>query len=93
MQVQTIRESGTQKVTTTSGYTFDDSGMHISKSGQEMENRLDHTGMYVQRSGDVILQANAAGVVAADVSVRNYLVVGEHARFEDYEGGTGCFYV
>ena len=59
-----------------------------------MENLLDNTGMYVRRSGEVILQANAAGVQATDVVVRNYLVVGTHARFEDYPvGRTACFYL
>jgi len=63
-----------------------------------MENLLDNTGMYVRRSGQVILQANAAGVVATDVTVRNYLVIGTHARLEDYTGSTdgnrtACFYL
>ena len=63
-----------------------------------MENRLDNSGMYVERSGETILQANAAGVVATDVTVRNYLIVGNHSRFEDYSDGdddarTGCFWI
>lgn len=93
LQVQSIRDTGVSKVETQTGYRFDHTGLHISKSDSEMENRLDHTGMYVERSGETILQANAAGVVATDVSVRNYLIVGSHARFEDYEGGTGCFFI
>ena len=58
-----------------------------------MCNLLDHTGMYVTRDDEVILQANGQGVEATDVSVRNYLVVGDHARFEDYESGTACYYI
>ena len=58
-----------------------------------MENTLDHTGMYVRRGNKVLLQANHKGVEAADVTVRNYLIVGDHARFEDYGGGTGCFWI
>lgn len=91
-------ERGTQSVTTATGYTFDENGLRIAKAGQEMENLLDNTGMYVSRSGEVILQANAQGVQAADVTVRNYLMVGSHARFEDYADGTdpnrtACFYL
>ncbi len=93
IEVASIRETGVDRVQTQTGYRFDDRGLHISKSDSEMENRLDHTGMYVERSGETILRANAEGVVATDVSVRNYLIVGSHARFEDYEGGTGCFYL
>jgi len=40
------------------------------------------------------LQANDKGVVAADVTVRNYLIMGSHARFEDYGAGrTACFWL
>lgn len=93
IDIQTAKEMGAEKVTTATGYTFDETGLHIRKDGQEMENRLDHTGMYVCRSGETILRADASGVLATDVQVRNYLNVGEHARFQDYDGGTGCFYL
>ena len=93
LDIQSVMENGAGKVTTSTGYTFDETGLHIRKDGQEMENRLDHTGMYVHRSGETILRADASGVLATDVQVRNYLNVGEHARFQDYDGGTGCFYL
>lgn len=94
VQIQAILENGVDKVTTETGYTFNADGLTISKSGQEMENRLDNTGMYVTRSGETILQANNAGVVATDVTVRNYLIVGTHARFEDYgTDRTACFFL
>ncbi len=88
-----VQENGASKVETTTGYTFSDEGLRICKSGMEMENRLDHTGMYVQRNGQTILQANNQGVVARDVTVDNYLIVGQHARFEDFGSGTACFYI
>jgi len=98
LHVQSIRSDGAEKVKTGTGYTFDEEGLRISKDGQEMENLLDNTGMYIRRSGQVILQANADGVAAADVTVRNYLVIGSHARLEDYTDGadtkrTACFYL
>lgn len=94
ISVQTMQENGVSKVTTGAQYTFDDSGLRIAKAGQQMENLLDHRGMSVSRSGEVILQADADGVTATDVRVRNYLCVGENARFEDYESGrTACFFI
>ena len=94
IQVQKIIDNGVDKVTTGTGYTFDDDGLKITKSGQEIENLLDNTGMYVTRSGETILQANNTGVTATDVTVRNYLIIGTHARFEDYgENRTACFYL
>ena len=32
-------------------------------------------------------------VATENIMVENYLVVGSHSRFEDYEGGTGCFFI
>lgn len=94
IQVQKIIDNGVDKVTTGTGYTFDDDGLKITKSGEEIENLLDNTGMYVTRSGETILQANNTGVTATDVTVRNYLIIGTHARFEDYgENRTACFYL
>ena len=98
IQVQSIIENGVGKVETPMGYTFDDEGLHIQKEGQEIENLLDHTGMYVTRSGETMLQANANGVEATDVQVNNYLIIGKHARFEDYNDGTdgkrtACFWL
>ena len=98
LQVQTMEKEGAKRVTTATGYTFDQEGLKIAKAGQQMENLLDNTGMYVRRSGEVILQANADGVAATDVTVRNYLVVGSHCRLEDYSDGmdtrrTACFWL
>lgn len=94
LELETIRETGTQKVTTATGYTFDDQGLKISRSDSDMENLLDHTGMYVRRNDEVVLQANNQGVRGRDVTVENYLIVGENARFEDYGGNrTACFYI
>lgn len=94
ISVQEIREKGVSRVETETGYTFDKDGMRISKSGEEMENRLDNTGMYVTRSGEGILTANNQGVQALNLTARQYLVAGQHARFEDYtEGRTACFWI
>jgi len=93
LRIQTLEKEGASQVKTETGYTFDQNGLHIQKSGQEMDNTLDHTGMYVRRGGTTLLQANHRGVEAADVTVHNYLIVGQHARLEDYDGGTGCFWI
>ena len=79
---------------TSTGYRFDENGLFISKSGEEMENKLDNTGMYVRRAGKVILQANNQGVEATDVAVRNFLMIGDASRLEDYgTNRTACFFV
>lgn len=94
LRLTKMEQVGADKVKTSTGYRFDEDGLFISKSGEEMENKLDNTGMYVRRSGQVILQANNQGVEATDVAVRNYLTIGDFARLEDYETGrTACFFV
>ena len=94
LSVEGIETHGAAKIKTAVGYTFDDSGLQIAREGQQMKNLLDNTGMYVTRSGQTILQANHLGVTAVDVTVGNYLIVGDHARFEDYAGGrTACFWI
>lgn len=92
-EVADIRENGVSKVKMDMGYRFDEEGLTIHREGEQMENLLDNTGMYVRRAGETILQADQYGVEAVDVTVRNYLEVGDHARFEDYgTARTACFW-
>ena len=94
ISVQSIRDNGVSKVKTGTGYTFNDQGLKISRTGSQMENLLDNTGMYVFRGDETILQANSDGVIATDVRVRNYLCIGNNTRLEDYGSHrTACFYV
>lgn len=92
-RLESIQDNGVDKVKTSRGYTFDDTGLHISRNDSDMENLLDHSGMCVRRGGQVLLQADNRGVEAVDVTVRNYLIIGENSRLEDYEQNrTACFY-
>lgn len=90
-------------VRTTTGYTFGADGLLIKQEGAEITNKLDHTGMYVTRSGsdkgdDEILTANNDGVNAINLTARQYLVIGNHSRLENYvtsadANRTACFYI
>lgn len=91
-QLQVRIEQGVGEVTTSTGYTFGADGLTVARAGTQMSNRLDHTGMFVERAGKVILEASAKGVRAVDVQVENYLHIGS-ARFEDYGNRTACYYV
>lgn len=90
-------DAGAEKVVTETGYTFDANGLNISKAGEEMQNTLDNTGMYVKRNGENILTANNKGVEALNVHVKTQLIIGDgdgRSRFEDYDTDrTGCFWV
>lgn len=96
--VRAIEENGVSKVTTETGATLDKDGLHITKSGEEMESRIDYSGLHVERGDVAILEATADGVTAENVTVRRYLNIGAHARFEDYANDTdsnrtACFYM
>lgn len=88
---------GVDRVETKTGYRFDSDGLNISKSGEEMSNVLDNTGMYVKRNGEEILTANNNGVDAVNLHAKTYLIIGAgngRSRFEDYlTNRTGCFWV
>lgn len=98
IQVTNIQTIGVDSVRTSTGYTFGADGLIVSKAGEEMENKLDNTGLYVSRSGEPILTANNEGVDAINLHARNYLIIGSNDRFEDYSTAsdphrTGAFYI
>lgn len=85
---------GIKSITTETGYTFDHDGLHIHKTDEEMENLIDNTGMYVKRYDDNVLVANSDGVDAINLRSRQFLIVGNNSRFEDYgTNRTACFYI
>ena len=90
--VDSILENGVERVKNEFGMTIDGSAVTIARSDSEMTNRLDERGMSVVRgqgsNRTTMLQADADGVVATDVSVRNYLRIGSFSRLEDYHDGT-----
>lgn len=90
-------DNGVSKVTTETGFTFDESGLHIAKTGSEMTTTVDEDGISVYKDGDEVLTADNKGVVAYDLHAKTYLIVGESSRFEDYEKDgeqrTGCFWI
>ena len=90
--------SGVDSIETSTGYTFDKDGLNIHKDGEEMHNTLDNKGMYVRRNNTNVLVADSEGVNAINLTARQYLIIGNNARFEDYTNGsdtrrTGCFYI
>ena len=86
--------SGIDSIETSTGYTFDKDGLNIHKDGEEMHNTLDNKGMYVRRNSENILVADNDGVNAINLTARKYLIIGNNARFEDYQyNRTACFYI
>ena len=94
LQIQTALENGTEKVVTKTGFTFDEAGLTVEKSGSEMKTQITENGMVVSQNGQDVLTANNQGVDARNLHATTYLLVGANSRFEDYGGGrTGCFWI
>ena len=86
--------NGVDKVVTSTGFTFNEDGLSVSKSGSEMTTTITEDGMVVYRDNTAVLTANNIGVDAANLHATTYLIIGTNSRFEDYDyGRTGCFWI
>lgn len=91
--IQEELSNGTNKVITATGYTFDEEGLRVSKTGSEMSSLLDEDGLSVFRDNTEVLTADNTGVNGINMTVRQYLIVGG-SRFEEYGAGrTGCYWI
>lgn len=94
LAIKTELDNGVDKVTTSTGYTFDADGLTVSKSGSEMTTQITEDGMTVYRDNSAVLVANNQGVNAQNLHATTYLMVGGRSRFENYEDDrTGCFWI
>lgn len=93
IEVEKQLTNGTNKVVTTTGFTFDDNGLSVTKSNSEMSTTITDNGMTVYKNGTAVLSANNVGVDAVNLHATTYLIVGNTSRFEDYGNRTGCFWI
>lgn len=95
-------DGSVEKVVSTSG-TFDENGLTIEKTNAKTKGNFNERGLSVLDatgySNEELLFAgydetlNETIVRTKNIKVTKYLTVGSHARFEDYEDGTGAFYI
>jgi hypothetical protein len=94
LQISTELANGVDKVITTTGFTFNEQGLTVSKSGTEMTTTITEDGMKVFRDTEQVLTADNEGVKAEDLHATTYLIIGANSRLEDYGSGrTGCFWI
>lgn len=98
LQIKSEISNGVDKVTTATGFTFNEDGLTIAKTGSEMKTNIDEDGMSVYRDNQEVLTADNQGVIAYNLKAKTYLIVGENSRFEDFtsttgEQRTGCFWI
>ena len=93
IEVQKQLANGVDEVTTSTGFTFNEEGLKVSKSDSEISTQILDDGMKIYRNQDIVLTANNKGVDAYNLHATTYLIVGLHSRFEDYGERTGCFWI
>ena len=94
LNFQKISDDGVDKVTTKTGFTFNEEGLSITKTDSSISTQITEDGMTVSDSGEALLTANHNGVEAKDLHARTYLIVGGRSRFENYGSDrTGCFWI
>lgn len=94
ISIQKAMEQGVERVTTSTGFVFNEEGLHISKENSEITTSISEDGVNVYRDGEKVLSANNLGVQAEDLHATTFLIIGENSRFEDYgRGRTGCFWI
>lgn len=96
LQIQTELSNGVSKVTTSTGFVFDDTGLTINKTDTPTSTTITENGMVVTKNetGDAVLTANKDGVDAVNLKASTYLIIGTNSRFEDYgTNRTGCFWI
>lgn len=95
IEVQKAIGNGVTSVTTSTGFTFNEDGLSVTKSNSEMETRVTEDGMKVYKNSTEVLSADNTGVKALNLHATTYLIIGSNSRFEDYDNGTrtGCFWI
>lgn len=94
LEISSVLDNGVDKVTTSTGFTFDEEGLTVSKSGSEMETTITEDGMTVYKDNQAVLTANNEGVEAIDLHATTYLIIGKNSRIEDYGyNRTGVFWI
>lgn len=86
--------NGVDKVETSTGFTFDDEGLTVSKTDSEISTTITEDGMRITKENETVLTANNIGVDARNLHATTYLIIGNNSRFEDTQDGyTACFWI
>jgi hypothetical protein len=93
LEIKSQLDNGITRVETNTGFTFDDTGLTVSKQNSKITTTITEDGMTVYNGGNATLEANNDGVKAEDLHATTYLIIGNYSRLEDFNGRTGCFWI
>ena len=85
--------NGVNHVETSTGFTFDEHGLSVTKSNSEISTTITEDGMQVFKSDTALLTANNQGVAATNLR-SNYIIIGNRCRLEKYGADrVGCYWL
>lgn len=94
LAITTELEKGVDKVETSTGFTFNEDGLTVSKSSSDISTRITEDGMLISKGGQELLTATHEGVKAEDLHATTFLIIGTNSRLENYDTNrTGCFWI
>ena len=97
LQLQKVVDNGVDRVITSTGFIFDETGLQVDKSDSSTKTQVTPDGMkvYSKSGGNTeVLSATSDGVDATNLHAKTYLIIGGRSRFENYGSGrTGCFWI
>lgn len=97
LQLEAISKQGTDRVVTSTGFTFDEHGLQVDQSDSTTKTQITADGMQVYTKDGMdaeVLSATSTGVDATNLHAKTYLIIGGRSRFENYGSGrTGCFWI
>ena len=94
IEINKAMSNGVDKVTTSTGFSFNENGLDITKSGSEMSTTVNEDGMRINKNGQTVLTANNTGVDATNLHATTWLIIGNNSRIEDYgTDRTGVFWI
>lgn len=85
-------DQGVDHVTTSTGFTFNQDGLTVSKTGSEMSTQVTEDGMTISRSGTQVLLVNNQGVEAYNLHAKTYFILSGKARMESWGEYVACFW-
>lgn len=100
--VNTINANGVSRLVNTL-VTIDTAGINVSQTGSQVASLLANDGMTIYKDKGTAnevklliagkLPDNSTGVQTDNIVVKNFLIIGQKSRMEDYGTGTGVFFI
>ena len=86
-------DQGVDHVTTSTGFTFNQDGLTVRKTGSEMSTQVTEDGMTISRSGTQVLVVDNTGVEAYNLHAKTYFILSGKARMESWGDYIACFWI